>query len=68
MVRRVYSIEFQKCYCQFYDLNKMHPMNDLEECEINYCDDLVGFSANDWAADITPWANEMHRWVEDNCR
>jgi len=43
-------------------------MNELEECEINYCDDLVGFSANDWASDITPWANEMYQWVEDSCR
>lgn len=82
-IRRVYSLKFDTCYCQFYELNNVEALTELETCEdfffknfpdlptlpnIEYCDDLVGYSAKAWAKDITPWAKEVRRWGEDNCK
>lgn len=35
--------------------------------ELEYCDDLVGFSAKTWATRITPWMKELRRFLKDKC-
>lgn len=82
-VRRIYSINFNICLCQWYDLNKIKNLTEAEPCEdffsknfpdiplqsnLEYCNDLVGFNAEDWALNITPWGRELRRWAEDTCK
>lgn len=82
-IRRVYSIDFNACFCQWYNLNEARPVTELLRCddfyelnfpdinlkpELEYCNDLVGFNAQIWAERITPWANELRRYGEDTCK
>jgi len=82
-VRRVYSLKFASCYCQYYDLNKVKKASNLIRCEdfyrVNYpdlpalsnkeyCDDLIGFSLEAWASKITPWGREVMRYGGDACK
>jgi hypothetical protein len=81
-VRKVWSVKFNTCYCQWYNLNEIKHKTDLVSCEIfyeanfpdlptqdnaEYCDDLVGFSAPIWAKRITPWGKELLRYAVDAC-
>jgi len=76
-------VQFNTCYCQFYDLNKLEKEEDFKPCDIFfaeefekepvlenklYCDDLVGFNATALAEEIKPKAKEIIRWGEDNCK
>lgn len=67
MDRCVYSLEFNVCACQQYDLNKLKPLTEMEEVEMSRCDDLIGFNLKDWTEEITPKGKEIFNWVEDNC-
>jgi hypothetical protein len=79
-VRRVWSVQFDTCYCQWYNLNEVRKVTDFVPCAdfyaLNfpdlppqeYCDDLVGFSAPIWAKQITPWGKEVLRWGKDTCK
>ena len=82
-IRRVYSIDFNGCFCQWYNLNEVRPVTDLQSCssfyelnfpdipprsELEYCNDLVGFDARIWAERITPWGKELRRFGEDACK
>ena len=82
-VRRVWSANFNTCYCQYYNLSTVEKLTDLKPCEDfynvyfpdlpvldnpDYCDDLVGFNASTWAKAITPWGKELMRWGEDTCK
>ena len=82
-VRRAWSTQFNKCFCQWYNLNEVRKVTDFEPCDEfyssnfpnlpvqdnpEYCDDLVGFSAPIWAKQVTPWGKEVRRWGEDTCK
>lgn len=82
-IRRVYSTTFNVCLCQWYDLNKVKNLTEAKPCEdffsqhfpdipiqsnLEYCNDLVGFNAEAWAKDITPWGREVRRYGEDSCK
>lgn len=67
-LRRVWSFQFEKCFCQMYDLNNIEPLENLQECPDIFCDDLVGFSAETWAKEITPWGRELKAYGEDECK
>ena len=77
-VRRVWSVKFNECLCQNYDMNEVKNIDELIPCEIFYgvpkvensvfCDDLVGFQAKAWATSITPKAREIRRWAQDSCK
>ena len=62
------SFEFNKCRCHLYDLMKQKRIGDAYDKEITYCDDVTGFHANDWLTEVTPWAKELRRWGNDECR
>ena len=89
-VRRVWSVHFNLCACQWYDQNKFEKISDLtdcieffrsnfEPCELDkkdncfdssipnymYCDDLIGYSKEDWAVKITPKGKELYRFLKD---
>lgn len=76
-VRRIWSVQFDTCYCQPYDINNIKPLADVVPCDEyfktdistnqEYCDDLVGFSAQVWAEDITPIGKALKRWSANNC-
>ena len=66
-MRIVWSFNFNKCYCQLYDLNRLEPLEKLKECEIEYCDDLIGFTPEAWGKKITPWGRELYRFSRANC-
>jgi hypothetical protein len=68
VTRRVWSFKFDQCYCQAYDLNNPGPLEELYKCEKRFCDDILGFSADEWALDITPTGKELRRWGQDECR
>lgn len=67
-IRVLWSSVFNQCYCQDYDLNEMNALNDFKACDFSYCDDLVGFQADAWAKDITPWGRAVIRYGEDSCK
>jgi hypothetical protein len=62
------SFQFNKCRCHLYDLQKAERVTEPADYPIEYCEDLVGFSAKAWAADITPWARESIRFYNDTCK
>lgn len=62
------SQKFGKCFCQTYDLNAPANIDKFVECAMENCDDMVGFKADAWAYDITPWGKELRRWGEDSCK
>lgn len=79
-VRKVWSVQFRTCYCQWYDLNKVKYKTKMKRCDDfyfknfpqepqkpndMYCDDLVGFDAEVWAKKITPWGREVYRYGRD---
>ena len=82
-VRKVWSTQFNTCYCQWYNLNEIKKVTDFKPCDEfyldnfpdlptqdnpEYCDDLVGFSAPIWAKKITPWGKEVRRYGADTCK
>lgn len=82
-IRRIWSLNFNTCYCQFYDLNTVKNLTPAIRCENffleyfpdsptldnpEYCNDLVGYSAKDTAENITPWARELRRYGLDTCK
>jgi hypothetical protein len=67
MDRCVYSLEFNICACQQYDLNSFKPLTDMQEVEMVRCDDLIGFNVKEWTEEITPKGKEIYNWVNDNC-
>lgn len=67
IVRCVYSVEFNVCACQQYNLNEVEPITDMVEVDISECDDLVGFRAIDWAEEITPKGREIRNYGQDSC-
>jgi len=66
--RRIYSSDFGVCLCQRYDLNRVESLEEAEECDIEKCNDMVGFSARSWAKYITPWGKEMAEYGNDSCK
>lgn len=64
-IRKAWSFKFEQCYCQKYDLNKIEPLENFYRCGESNCEDLVGFSAEDWTDEITPWGRELRRYGED---
>lgn len=67
-IRSIWSFEFDQCYCQLYDLNKIEPLEPLYKCDFTFCEDLVGFKANIWTNEITPWGKEVRAYGEDECK
>ena len=67
LYRRAYSSQFG-CLIQKYSLNQVKNLEDFYEADDSYCDDLVGFSAKDWAKHITPTGKEIIRWGQQECR
>jgi hypothetical protein len=82
-IRRVWSLKFNECRCQWYSFRNASKIDDLKPCEDffsenfpdspqlpnhDYCDDLVGFSARSWAKNITPHARETIACVEDDTK
>ena len=78
-VRRVWSRQFNECRCQWYSFKDVKSTTKLVRCEDffseyfpdkeslaneEYCDDLVGFSAESWAQNITPRGRESKRCYE----
>ncbi len=66
LYRRVWSQQFG-CMVQKYSINDMKNLENFYEVDDSYCDDLVGFSANDWAKHITPKAKELIKYAEQEC-
>lgn len=64
--RRVYSAQFG-CMIQKYSLNQVKNLENFYEVDESYCDDLVGFSASDWAKHITPTGKEILQYGKDEC-
>jgi len=62
------SLAFDKCRCHLYDLETATRVSEARDYPLEYCEDLVGFSAGTWAAEITPWARESIRFYEDACK
>lgn len=62
------SFQFNKCRCHLYDLAKAVRVSEPADFPLEYCEDLVGFSAKSWASDITPWARESIRFYNDTCK
>jgi hypothetical protein len=52
---------------QKYSINEVKNKEDFYQVDDSYCDDLVGFSANDWAKHITPTGKELRQWGEQEC-
>ena len=67
MNRCVYSVQFDLCACQEYDLNSLEPITEMKETDLAMCDDLIGFNVFDWTDEITPKGREIYNWVNDNC-
>lgn len=46
--------------------------NNPEKCQLfsndQYCEDLVGFSKESWAKNLTPYGRESKACYEDNCK
>jgi hypothetical protein len=66
--RCVVSLKFNKCRCIKFDLYNWKTIGKGYDREIEHCDDLIGFSIEDWATRISPWAKENIRLYEDNKR
>lgn len=62
--RCTYSNQFNKCRCIMFDLYNWKRIGDGYDRESDYCDDLTGFHAKDWAIEITPWVRENIRYYE----
>lgn len=67
-LRCAISFQFDKCRCHEYDLMKATRVSGPQDYPISFCEDLIGFSAKSWAADITPWARESIRFYNDTCK
>ena len=81
-VRRLWSVHFNTCYCQWYNLNEFRNVDKYKRCDDFYkenfptlelkpnhvyCDDLVGFSKEVWGKQLTPHAHEAIQWAKDSC-
>lgn len=81
-VRRLYSLTFSTCYCQWYNLNGFYNVDNFVPCDdfyaenfpdlplksnLEYCNNLVGFSKNAWGKKITPHAKNILQWAKDTC-
>lgn len=66
--RCVLSIQFEKCRCIMFDLYNWQSIGEGYDMSFDYCDDIIGFSIDDWAQEISPWAKENIRLYEDNKR
>jgi len=62
--RCVYSHTFNKCRCHMYDLNKLKRISEAYDMPAEYCDDLVGFHAKDWAEEITPKLKKIMEYAK----
>ena len=80
-VRIVWSFKFNQCRCQWYSFKKVKNKTKLVPCQDFYlkyfpelelkpnhlyCDDLVGFSKESWAKNITPHGRETMACIQDN--
>lgn len=61
------SFQFNKCRCMQFDLMTMSRVGDAYDKEMIECDDLSGFSFEDFVTKIKPWAKESRRAYEDYC-
>ena len=52
--RCAYSAQFDICACHDYDFWKAERVSEPRENGGEYCDDIVGYHAEDWANKITP--------------
>lgn len=68
VVRCAVSFQFKKCRCHNYDLMNQKRISEAWDEPLDVCDDIVGFFAEDWAEEITPWMKEVRRFGEDRCR
>ena len=55
------------CACQRYDLNEFKPLTKMEETDLTFCEDMLGFNVKDWTEEITPKGKEIYNWINDNC-
>jgi hypothetical protein len=66
LYRRVWSKQFG-CLIQKYSINDIKNLEDFYEVDDSYCDDLIGFSVEDWAKHITPTGRELRKWGAQEC-
>lgn len=79
-IRRVWSMEFNTCFCSFYDLNEVKNLTRSVPCEEffmehfpevpvmdnrTYCETVIGFTPEALATRIIPKAKEIKRYFED---
>lgn len=62
------SFTFDKCRCINYDIMNAQSIGEGYDMPLSYCDDIVGFHAQDWAKDITPWAKKSIRFYQTQCK
>lgn len=62
------SFQFEKCRCVQYDIYNAKTEGEGYDKPLEYCEDIVGFKAEDWLKDISPWAKENIRMYDDNRR
>jgi len=60
-------IEFDKCRCHLYDINRLERISSAYDKSMDYCDNLTGFHAEDWAKEITPKGKYMIKWAKQHC-
>jgi hypothetical protein len=53
------------CFKVCSEENKDHYCYDQSMPNIEYCDDLIGYSAKNWAISITPKGRELRRFLMD---
>ena len=66
-----YSYQFDTCICRQYDLKNLKSVSESFEYEVEYCDDVTGFKAQQWASDLIPklkYAKRKYRDLERRCR
>ena len=62
------SFTFDKCRCVQYDIMSAQAIGEGYDKPLRYCDDIVGFHAQDWAKEITPWAKKSIRYYNNTCK
>ena len=78
-IRRSWSFKYNECRCQWYSVKKVKNKTKFIRCEDffdkyfpkkerlsneEYCHDLVGFSKESWAKNLTPRGRESKRCYE----
>lgn len=51
-----------------FDVMNYRRVSDAYDKDLQYCEDLTGFTAEDWITDIKPWAKESIDYYKDNCK